>query len=151
MNLQSNPKLSFPCWAQGSSPGECSCRPWAGSSPGSKAQAVGLRATGGQAGRPVASGNPSGSHAAETQCRKDSCHGPRASQQAGRPRVRLSPSGCRGKGAGTNEPRLAPPAPETHRPILEVWSRQTYPSCGPSAMPISKDWFRNSSRSKPTP
>lgn len=61
---------------------------------------MGLRAPGGQADQPTASGNPSGSHAAETQCQKGSCRGPRASQPAGRLRVRPSLSGCRERGAG---------------------------------------------------
>lgn len=76
------------------------CRAWGLGLPRHQARAAGLRAPGGQAGQPAASGNPSGSHAAETRCQKGSCRGPRASQPAGRLRVRRSPSGCRERGAG---------------------------------------------------
>lgn len=58
---------------------------------------MGVRAPGGQAGRPAALGNPSGSLAAETRCQRGSCRGPQASQQGGRLRVKLSLPGCKEK------------------------------------------------------
>lgn len=61
---------------------------------------MGFRALGGQAGQTAALGSPSGSHAAETQCQQGSCHGPQASQQGERLRVRLSLPGCKEKKEG---------------------------------------------------